>query len=175
MHFYKTNISEYIKKEELCKSDVQYKEYILKNVKLLLDISQNDFWLLCIFCWKRCFEIVFISCFFFFCFLFLLFLVWLFGSPHMAAKKQDDQLERTFSSYVRIQVVVLKTYLGRWTIGRSDERGSWISVSQHDMMMMNYTYTPVIFGCVCGVMVTLVEHGHGDRGSNLGWGSQYFS
>ena len=31
----------------------------------------------------------------------------------MAAQKQDDQLERTFSSYVRIQDVVLKTYLGR--------------------------------------------------------------
>ena len=49
-------------------------------------------------------------------------------SPHMAAQKQDDQLERTFSSYVRIQDVVLKTYLGRWTIGRSRERGSGISV-----------------------------------------------
>ena len=46
----------------------------------------------------------------------------------MVAQKQDDQLERTFSSYVRIQVVVLKTYLGRWTIGRSGERGSGISV-----------------------------------------------
>ena len=51
-----------------------------------------------------------------------------YGFPHMAAQKQDDQLERTFSSYVRIQVVVLKTYLGRWTIGRSGERGSGISV-----------------------------------------------
>ena len=51
-----------------------------------------------------------------------------YGSPHMAAQKQGDQLERTFSSYVRIQVVVLKTYLGRWTIGRSGERGSGISV-----------------------------------------------
>ena len=51
-----------------------------------------------------------------------------YGSPHMAAQKQDDQLELTFSSYVRIQVVVLKTYLGRWTIGRSGERGSGISV-----------------------------------------------
>ena len=50
------------------------------------------------------------------------------GSPHMAAQKQDDQLERTFSSYVRIQAVVLKTYLGRWSIGRSGERGSGISV-----------------------------------------------
>ena len=46
----------------------------------------------------------------------------------MAAQKKDDQLERTFSSYVRIQAVVLKTYLGRWTIGRSGERGSGISV-----------------------------------------------
>ena len=36
-----------------------------------------------------------------------------YGSPDMAAQKQDDQLERTFSSYVRIQDVVLKTYLGR--------------------------------------------------------------
>ena len=31
-------------------------------------------------------------------------------------------------SDVRIQDVVLKTYLGRWTIGRSGERGSGISV-----------------------------------------------
>ena len=51
-----------------------------------------------------------------------------YGSPHTAAQKQDDQHERTFSSYVRIQVVVLKTYQGRWTIGRSGERGSGISV-----------------------------------------------
>ena len=51
-----------------------------------------------------------------------------YGSPHMASQKQDDQLERTFSSYVRIQVVVLKTCLGRWTIGRSGERGSGMSV-----------------------------------------------
>ena len=51
-----------------------------------------------------------------------------YRSPHTAAQKQDDQHERTFSSYVRIQVVVLKTCLGRWTIGRSGERGSGISV-----------------------------------------------
>ena len=31
----------------------------------------------------------------------------------MAAQKQDDQHERTFSSYVRIRDVVLKTYLPR--------------------------------------------------------------
>ena len=41
----------------------------------------------------------------------------------MAVQKQDDQHE-----YVRIRDVVLKTYLGRWTIGRSGERGSGISV-----------------------------------------------
>ena len=46
----------------------------------------------------------------------------------MAVQKQDDQHEHTFSSYVRIRDVVLKTYLGRWTIGRSDERASGISV-----------------------------------------------
>ena len=50
------------------------------------------------------------------------------GPPHMAVQKQDDQHEHTFSSYVRIRDVVLKTYLGRWTIGRSGERGSGISV-----------------------------------------------
>ena len=46
----------------------------------------------------------------------------------MALQKQDDQHEHTFSNYVRIRDVVLKTYLGRWTIGRSGERGSGISV-----------------------------------------------
>ena len=46
----------------------------------------------------------------------------------MAVQKQDDQHEHTFSSYVRIRDVVLKTFLGRWTIGRSGDRGSGISV-----------------------------------------------
>ena len=54
--------------------------------------------------------------------------------PHMAGKKQDDQLEHTFSSYVRIQDVALKTCQRRWKIGRSGERGSGISVlaARHD-------------------------------------------
>ena len=51
-----------------------------------------------------------------------------YGPPHMAVQKQDDQQEHTFSSYVRIRDVVLKTYLGRWTIRKSGERGSGISV-----------------------------------------------
>ena len=52
----------------------------------------------------------------------------------MAVQKQDDQHEHTLSRYVRIRDVVLKTCLGRWTIGRSGERGSGISVlpARHD-------------------------------------------
>ena len=48
--------------------------------------------------------------------------------------KQDDQYEHTFSNYVRIRDVVQKTSLRRWTIGKSDERGSGISVlpARHD-------------------------------------------
>ena len=57
-----------------------------------------------------------------------------YGPPHMAVQKQDDQHEHTFSNYVRIQDVVQKTCLRRWTIGRSGERGSGISVlpARHD-------------------------------------------
>ena len=57
-----------------------------------------------------------------------------YGPPHMAVQKQDDQHEHTFSSFVRIRDVVLKTCLGRWTIGRSGVRGSGISVlpTRHD-------------------------------------------
>ena len=52
----------------------------------------------------------------------------------MAGQKQDDQHEHTFSSYMRIRDVVQKTCPGRWTIGRSGERGSGISVlpARHD-------------------------------------------
>ena len=57
-----------------------------------------------------------------------------YGPPHMAKQKQDDQLEHTYSSYVRIWDVALKTCQKRWMIGRSGERGSGISVlaAQHD-------------------------------------------
>ena len=58
----------------------------------------------------------------------------LLWTPHMAVQKQDDQHEHTFSNYVRIWDVVQKTCLRRWTIGKSGERGSGISVlpAQHD-------------------------------------------
>ena len=57
-----------------------------------------------------------------------------YGPPHMAEQNQDDQLEHTYSSYVRIRDVALKTCQRRWTIGRSDERLSEISVlaARHD-------------------------------------------
>ena len=51
-----------------------------------------------------------------------------YGPPHMAKQKQDDQLKHTYSSYVGIRDVALKTSQRRWMIGRSDERGSGISV-----------------------------------------------
>ena len=54
--------------------------------------------------------------------------------PHMAGQNQDNQFEHTYSSYVRIRDVALKTCQRRWTIGRSGERGSGISVlvARHD-------------------------------------------
>ena len=57
-----------------------------------------------------------------------------YGPPHIAKQKQDDQLEHTYSSYVKIRNVALKTCQKRWMIGRSDERGSGISVlaARHD-------------------------------------------
>ena len=48
--------------------------------------------------------------------------------PLMADQRQDDQLEHTYSSYVRIRDVALETCQGRWMIRRSGERGSGISV-----------------------------------------------
>ncbi len=36
-----------------------------------------------------------------------------YGPPHMAEQKQDDQLEHTYSSYVSIRDVALKTCLRR--------------------------------------------------------------
>ena len=57
-----------------------------------------------------------------------------YGPPHMTKQKQDDQLEHTYSSYVRIRGVALKTCQKRWMIGRSGDRGSGISVlaARHD-------------------------------------------
>ena len=52
----------------------------------------------------------------------------------MAEQNRDDQLEYTYSSYVRIRDEALKTCRRRWTIVKSGERGSGISVlaARHD-------------------------------------------
>ena len=58
----------------------------------------------------------------------------LLWTPAYAKQKQDDQLEHTYSSFVRIRDVALKTGQKRWIIWKSGERGSGISVlaAQHD-------------------------------------------
>ena len=70
-----------------------------------------------------------------------------YGPPYMAKQKQDDQLEHTYSRYVRIRDVALKTCQKRWMIGRSGERGSWISViaARHD---------DDIYICILGPWIT---------------------
>ena len=58
----------------------------------------------------------------------------LLWTPTYGREKAGGQLEHTYSSYVRIRDVALKTCQRRWTIGRSGERGSGISVlaARHD-------------------------------------------
>ena len=58
-----------------------------------------------------------------------------YGPPYMAKQKQDDQLEHTYSSYLKIWDVALKTCQKRWTIGRSG-----YPCRRHDMMMMMMTH-----------------------------------
>ena len=54
-----------------------------------------------------------------------------FGPRHMA---EQTQLEPIYSSSVQLQNVTLKTWRKQWTIGKSGEIGSGISVlmSKHD-------------------------------------------
>ena len=73
----------------------------------------------------------------------------------MAEQKQDDQLEHTYISYVRIRDIALKTCQRQWTIGRSGERVSGISllVAWHDdddddvkiHLCMMYNWRPSLF------------------------------
>ena len=52
----------------------------------------------------------------------------LLWTPSHGRAKQDNQIEPTYSSYVRIWDIALKTSQRRWTIGRSGERGLGLSV-----------------------------------------------
>ena len=58
----------------------------------------------------------------------------LLWTPTYGREKAGGQLEYAYSSYMRIRDVALKTCQRRWTIGRSGERGSGISVlpARHD-------------------------------------------
>ena len=71
-----------------------------------------------------------------------------YGPPHMAVQKQDDQHEHTFSNYVRIRDIVLRTCLRRWTIGKSGERESGISVlpARHDDDDDDDEYKHLVYG-----------------------------
>ena len=58
----------------------------------------------------------------------------LLWTPSHGREKAGRQHEHSFSNYVRIRDAVRKTCLRRWTIGKSGERGSGISVlpARHD-------------------------------------------
>ena len=51
-----------------------------------------------------------------------------YGPLHMDDQRQDDQLEPTYSSYVPIRDVALKTCRKQWMIGRGGERRPGMSV-----------------------------------------------
>ena len=87
-----------------------------------------------------------------------------YGPPHMTEQKQDDQLEPTYSSSVRIRDLGLRTCQERWTIGRSGERCSGISVlaawqdddSQMRILCHNYVNSCIyIYMCVCVLIYVL--------------------
>ena len=80
----------------------------------------------------------------------------LLWTPTYGRGKQDDQHEHTFSNYVRIWDVDQKTCQRRWTIGKSGERGSGISVlpARHDDDIYTYIY---IYVCVCVCAFSLIR------------------
>ena len=88
--------------------------------------------------------------------------MYFYGPPHMAEQKQDDQLEHTYSSYVRTQDVALKTCQRRWTIGRSRKRGSGISV-----LAARYDDDDKCLSI--GLMSRVFANHPGDRGSIPDW------
>ena len=86
----------------------------------------------------------------------------LLWTPTHGRAKAGRTARHTFSSYVRILDVVLKTCLGRWTIRRSGERGSGISVLpvQHDdddddiyIYIYIYIYFDISFNNVCSILI----------------------
>ena len=76
----------------------------------------------------------------------------LLWTPHMAEQKQGDLLEPTYSSSVRIRDVALRTCQKQWTIRRSSERGSGISMQEawqdDDDKIYIYIYIYNCFGFI---------------------------
>ena len=96
--------------------------------------------------------------------------MYFYGPPHMAEQKQDNQLEHTYSSYLRIRDVALKTCQKQWTIGRSGERGSGISMlaARHDDDMMKFSIS-IQFSSIWTIDRTLsgaTTLGHSGPGSD---------
>ena len=64
---------------------------------------------------------------------------------HMAKQKQEDQLEHTYSSYVSIRDVALKTCQKRWDDREKlREKARDIRASGHDMMMITLSVCELI-------------------------------
>ena len=84
--------------------------------------------------------------------------------PHIPKQKQDDLLEHTYSSYVRIRDVALKTSQKRWMLGRSGERGSGISVlaARHDDDDDDICNMYYIYVWICYIIIIILSsHQHG--------------
>ena len=84
-----------------------------------------------------------------------------YGPPHMAEQKQDDQLEHTYSSYVRIRDVALKTCQRQLMIGRSGERGSGISMlvaRHHDDDDDCYLHLIILFNICWNPIIRISRH-----------------
>ena len=79
------------------------------------------------------------------------------------SRAQAGRSARTFSSYVSIRDVALNTCQRWWTIGRSDERGSGISVQVHTVAIKtsrwfasDFTSLLVIPFCLCCIFIYLI-------------------
>ena len=75
-------------------------------------------------------------------------------------QKLDDQLEHTYSSSVTIRDVALKTCQRRWTIGRSGERVSGISMLAARHYYYHYYYYWCCFCCFCCSQISVVTWNH---------------
>ena len=81
-------------------------------------------------------------------------------TPHMVEQKQVDQLEPTYSSYVRIRGAALRTCQIRWTIGRGCERVSGISMlmaRQDDDDIILYIYIYIYLHLMIYIYIMIYE------------------